>query len=33
LNSGRTDIEIERRILGLTASAAFVFIGNGLPRS
>jgi hypothetical protein len=29
---GRTDLEIERRILGLAAGAAIVFIGNGLPK-
>ena len=29
---GRTDFENERRILGLAASAAIVFMGNGLPK-
>ena len=28
----RADIELERRILGLTASAAIVVVGNGLPK-
>jgi hypothetical protein len=28
----RVDIDLERRILGLTASAAIVVLGNGLPK-
>jgi hypothetical protein len=32
LGGHRTDLEVERRILGLTACAVFVIIGNALPK-